>query len=880
MLDQKMERKERCRSAKPAQRELIYYVSAYAESARDRRCLQTPPMFSSFTLIPHIIKPLFLMSHTRRQSSWRASLGPGSAGREATTPYTPNDRVGPNFYAANAYGSNLPVGQSPSSSTLAISPVAPHFLNSTLSKVNQQSSDQFNNGQPSSAGNNPPANAATYIPPGSSSVHKSINAYDTPHRAKSGSSIALNSLLQQPLSQVERLRLWRHDAIMQHHYQTAEYIGDKILALTNDPNDAFWLAQVFYLSGQYTRARQLLIRQELDRSVSCRYLAALCLTKMGKWEEALSVLGEKNPFGSISGGPGAAGSNSGSSAGALSANTAASAYKVKNQDGGIKLEASMCFLRGQIYTNQNNFEQAKECYKEAVQVDAKCFEAFDQLIRGCLLTPKEEWDLLASLDFDESCAGDTNAADLIKALYTTRLGKFENLAVYRSADELLTNEYDLGDNPDVLLSRADLLFVQCKFKKCLEVCELILDKDKFRFSAIPNYLACLHELGKRNKLFLMSHELVDNHPDEAVSWLAVGVYYLTIGKILEARRYFSKSSMMSPFFGQAWIGFAHTFAVEGEHEQAISAYTTAARLFQGTHLPSLFLGMQHLQLNNLTLAEEYLQVASSICETDPLLLNERGVVHYHKNELVVAESYFIKAQEAAEKLESDPRGWLSIKANLGHVYRRMGDYYRALGYFEEVLRITPQDANIYSAMGLANLQAGHVVQAVENFHSALAIMPNDPVATDLLKRALEDSSSMAVWDTFTEDLLEDLNEEIHEDVVYSAPPPEEWVDTANVGKGAARGKEKRRVSASLTPAVDSRDDLADILGKSAKTYRRQQPPPTPSSKQKSFGFDAKVFAKDVGDAGEGTSSMRARVASAHSYREEDMEQEESMDMSD
>jgi len=38
---------------------------------------------------------------------------------------------------------------------------------------------------------------------------------------------------------------------------------------------------------------------------------------------------------------------------------------------------------------------------------------------------------------------------------------------------------------------------------------------------------------------------------------------------------------MDPHFGPAWIGFAHSFAAEGEHEQAISAYTTAARLFQG-----------------------------------------------------------------------------------------------------------------------------------------------------------------------------------------------------------------------------------------------------------------------------------------------------------
>lgn len=618
-----------------------------------------------------------------RRISWRAN--------SKDAPYTPGDAILSNGHLTT---------QSPSSSTLAISPMAPSL--------------------PSSGGFLDPVITT------SNTGHTS-NAFDTPRVGKTpvaGLSTSASVASSRPqLSQVDRLRLWRHDAIMQHHYNSAEYIGDKILALTNDPNDAFWLAQVYYLSEQYTRARQILLRQELDRSVSCRYLAALCLTKMGKWDEALTILGERNPFqGSV-------------------------ASKVKNQDGGIKLEASMCYLRGQIYTNQNNFDRAKECYKEAVQVDAKCFEAFDQLIRSNLLTPKEEWEFIKSLDFVESA--DDNA-ELVKALYTTRLGKFENVEVYKEADALLRTTYGLQENGDILLSQADLLFVQCKFKQCLELCERILEQDKFKFSVMPNYLSCLHELGRRNKLFLIAHELADNHPDEPVSWLAVGIYYLTIGKVPEARRFFSKSSMMNPYFGHAWIGFAHTFAVEGEHEQAISAYSTAARLFQGTHLPSLFLGMQHLQLNNLTLAEEYLQTAYTICTTDPLLLNEMGVVFYHKNELALAEEVFMRAQRAAETLDSDPRGWLSIKANLGHVHRRLGHYETALGYFEEVLRITPQDANIYSAMGLVQLQAGYVVPAVQNFHEALGIAPNDPVASDLLKRALEETVNRDF-----EDILED-----------------------------------------------------------------------------------------------------------------------------
>ena len=38
---------------------------------------------------------------------------------------------------------------------------------------------------------------------------------------------------------------------------------------------------------------------------------------------------------------------------------------------------------------------------------------------------------------------------------------------------------------------------------------------------------------------------------------------------------------MDPRFGPAWIAFAHTFALEGEHDHAVTAYSTCARMFTG-----------------------------------------------------------------------------------------------------------------------------------------------------------------------------------------------------------------------------------------------------------------------------------------------------------
>ena len=86
---------------------------------------------------------------------------------------------------------------------------------------------------------------------------------------------------------VDRMRLWRHDAMMQHLYETAAFWGDKILSWTSklpahlrlgrvndalfcpgpdDPNDAFWLAHTYFMMHQYSRTEQLLTRPFLTTS--------------------------------------------------------------------------------------------------------------------------------------------------------------------------------------------------------------------------------------------------------------------------------------------------------------------------------------------------------------------------------------------------------------------------------------------------------------------------------------------------------------------------------------------------------------------------------------------------------------------------------------
>jgi anaphase-promoting complex subunit 6 len=536
---------------------------------------------------------------------------------------------------------------------------------------------------------------------------------------------------------------------------------------------------VHFTTGNYNRTQSLLARGNLvEQTPQCRYLAAHCSIKLGKIEEALQILGDKNPTHLISA-PGSVRTKlrhvdvnarvgaRHNKTGSRNERLPTSEERDREDVANIKSEAGMCYLRGVCYAKQNSFDRAKECYKTAVQIDVQCFEAFDALMSNSLMAPEEEWKFLESLNFDtinvaNNASLSQEAASFTKTLYMTRLSKYTRPEEFANATETLTTHYKLGNNPDIVLAEADLYFTTCRFRKTLSLTSGVLANDKYNFNIMPIHIASLHELGEKNALFLLAHELADTHPSEPCAWFAVGTYYLAIGRIAEARRYFSKASMMDPHFGPAWIGFAHTFAAEGEHDQAISAYSTAARLFQGSHLPQLFLGMQNLQLNNLSLSREYLKTSYDLCENDPCLLNEMGVVHFHEGRLLDAIQLFRRALSHSEEHQADPDAWIPTRINLAHALRRYGHYPEALSTFDEVLRHGMKDPAVFTAKALVQLELFRTWDAIITLHEALAVSPNDPMAVDLLNRALELNESDTGLLELGEEEQVDGEEEIEE----------------------------------------------------------------------------------------------------------------------
>lgn len=264
---------------------------------------------------------------------------------------------------------------------------------------------------------------------------------------------------------------------------------------------------------------------------------------------------------------------------------------------------------------------------------------------------------------------------------------------------------------------ADELYAGFRWADCYAVTSYVLAAHEAYGPALPLHLACMYHIpALHSKLFLLAHELVERSPDLATSWHAVGLWYFANKRWDEARRFFGKAILLDPRFGPSWVAFAHAYAHEGEHDQAITAYSTAQRHFQGTHLPLLFIGMQHLHLSNVNLAQEYLKTAWQMCRVDPLLANEMGVTAYWNGDYSSAVDYFTQTLELAKNVQGSAIAWVKTHLNLGHAWRKLRNFSKARASYQAAADLDPNLAAPYLGLGYILVATGHKEEAVSCLH--------------------------------------------------------------------------------------------------------------------------------------------------------------------
>ncbi|KAI8926151.1 hypothetical protein BC831DRAFT_457702 [Entophlyctis helioformis] len=588
------------------------------------------------------------------------------------------------------------------------------------------------------------------------------------HRAESSSSDPFSESQIDGL--VDRIRVWRDNALDQKLLDTAEFWGDKALTMSGDPMDAFRLAQVFFHTEQHVRTQRLLAAHSLDvGSTWGRHLAAKSAAKLGRWDNVLDILKDKE-------------------APRLPAATCSRLQRLDMQlhelNGKcIRIEASISHLRGLAHLHQGSKPDAKAEFMKALETDVRCFDAFNALLENHWIMSGSDASILSTLRFDELGQPD---AQFVRLLYETRLAQVapsashplahsstqpqiritepasstsqptstatgtietSSLQQKRSSEEshsLLGSRFRLAENADVLLAQAHKHYTFANIDQALIITTAILLKDPFNVACLPLHIALLHASGKKSVLFVLAHQLVETIPKSHITWFAVATYYIHIGKHAEARAYYTKAAASMPDFAPGWIGFGHTFALENEHDQAMSAYSTVLRDFPSLYIPRLFLGMEYLHSStNMGLTEHYLTSAYALCNSDPLLLNELGVMYYRKREFKTAIMYFEQVIDQARQLNIPMQLWDTTLSNLGQAYRKLGDYESAQRWFHEVLEFNPQHAPTLTSLGLIAHAEDRLSDAIDLYHQAMALDADDALTSELLRRALDDQ--VASW---------------------------------------------------------------------------------------------------------------------------------------
>ncbi|OMO74754.1 Tetratricopeptide-like helical [Corchorus capsularis] len=528
--------------------------------------------------------------------------------------------------------------------------------------------------------------------------------------------------------EIEKLRGVVRDCVSKHLYSSAIFFADKVAAITNDPADIYMQAQALFLGRHFRRAYHLLDASKIImRDLRFRYLAAKCLEELKEWDRCLWMLGDEK-FGEFGN--------------AYDTKDNNAMYLDKDgEDREINISSAICFLRGKAYEALENRAQARQWYEAAIKADPLCYEALERLIENHMLTAEEETNLLSSLQFGpEDGWLSSFYSCLIKKYDKENVveAKFKELEKEKSNPSSQSFMCTLKDNTDLLACKAEY-YHQCgEYHKCFELTSVLLEKDPFHLKCMLVHLAAAMELGYSNELYLMACNLVKDYPQKALSWFAVGCYYYCIKKYDQSRRYFSKATSLDGTFPPAWIGFANAYAVREEGDQAMSVYRTAARLFPGCHLPTLYIGMEYMRTHSFKYAEQFFMQAKAICPSDPLVYNELGVVAYHMKEYNKAVRWFEKTLALVPTPLSEM--WEATVVNLAHAYRKLKMFKEAISYYEKALTLSTRSLSTYAGLAYTYHLQDNFSSAITYYHKALWLKPDDPFCTEMLNVALVDES--------------------------------------------------------------------------------------------------------------------------------------------
>lgn len=505
-----------------------------------------------------------------------------------------------------------------------------------------------------------------------------------------------------------------------------------MLLSSGEVDDTVRYCSYLIASGQHQRAaRHLRDSAHLDHSAGIRYLLAVCLAESKAWDEVITLLQQHS-----------------------SQRKEADEESVTSQLLG-NVESAAHVLQGTAYEALGSISDAVNCYRRALISDVFCVEALERVYALQALSAEEEKSFLSVLPYGKQCS--VEEEHMVKYLYQSKL-HHEQLKFSPGPYDPLS---PLAASVDVLCSRADHFLKSLKVEQCYAATSSLLLREPLHPHATLLHIACCVNKGSAKELYSLGHKLVHTLPGSPLAWYTVGCYYLSTNRHVEARRYLVKALTFSPLFSPAHVAFGTSFAMEGEHDQAIAAFSNAARCMPGSPLPLLCLGKEYFVSGSLTVACSFLKNSLALAPSDPVILQEVGVVLAITGYCSKAEKYLSHAVAILRSV--DPRGtlpiWEPISNNLGHVLRKQGKLKLALDAHNQALQVDPCQPNTLTAIAFVHLLQEEYDSAVEFCQRSLLLRREDQFTVEVMQIAVNQLASIPPLPTSPPPSLDQLLQE-------------------------------------------------------------------------------------------------------------------------
>ena len=407
-----------------------------------------------------------------------------------------------------------------------------------------------------------------------------------------------------------------------------------------------------------------------------------------------------------------------------------------NTLGGCVGPATLVLL-GRAHESMGNVREAIDSYREALMEDVYCTEALDCLYNMHALTANEEQFLMSSLPFKKQCSVEEER--MLKYLYQSKLRHYKD-PNYRAPESCTA----LSSSIDVVSNTAEMLFHRMNVRECLNQTKAITRYDPYHLPTLLTHIPCCILTESSKDLYILGHNLVKHFPSSALSWYAVSAYYYAIGKHTQARRYLTKSINQDAHFAHSHLLFGLSFTSEGEHDQAIAAFSHAARYLRGSHVPLMYLGKEYFATNSLPVSTSFFKNALALAPNDPALLQEVGLVLLSNGNYVKAEKYFQCSIAMLSNIDAHATLpiWEPVFNNLGHTLRKLGRYQESIESHNKALQLCPNKASTLSAIAFVHLLLEDFHKVIEYCNRSLRVKREDLVTIELLQTAMKELGSI------------------------------------------------------------------------------------------------------------------------------------------